>query len=287
MPDQAPPNHLPPASKPGHGPKGLGRDHPHKAVPGPVIILGSALGCVALFFIVWATLRGVERHLGASRANLKWADRATWTAPAVIETTLVKPNAANAQYTYNKPRYRDPGFELTPEDETRALAAAGLARSIDFQNIATLADIVMHTTAPNDFYTDFLTATWHRLHGRRELADAYHQWSVNKAPRILVIQYNDTQGNPVPNLKLDRVEVGCDRVIHEGQTLDQRLVLVFPYLETDAAGRVYLPVYDTTYRPVFLPQPDGYKADYTPDEGWFKPAAKLGRIDAIIRRQPD
>lgn len=260
---------------------------PHKAVPGPVIILGSAVGCVVLFFIVWVSLRAVEHHISARRADLNWAQRATWSAPAVIETTLVKPNAANAQYTYNKPRYRDTGFVLTDDNESRALKAVELAKSPDFQSLGTLADIVMHTAAPNDFYTDFLIAAWHRLHGRNELADTYLQWSVNHAPRVLVIQYHDTQGNPVANLKLDRVEIGCDRVTHTGQSLDQRLVLVFPYLQTDAAGRVYLPVYDTTYRPVHLPQPDGYKASYTPDEGWFKLAAKLGRIDATVRPIPD
>ena len=268
-------------------PTNLKRAHPAKGVPGPVMILGSALGCVALFFVVWATLRSVEHHLSASRANLVWADRATWAAPAVIETTLVKPNAANAQYTYNKPRYRDPGFELTPKDEAMILSTTELARSADFQSIATLAGIVMHTPASADFYNDYLIATWHRLHGRDELADAYHQWSVNNAPRTLVIQYNDTQGNPVPGLKLDRVEIGCDRVTHEGQTLDQRLVLVYPHLQTDVAGRIYLPVYDTTYRPVYLPQPDGYKADYTPDEGWFKLATRTGALHAIVSRRAD
>ncbi|MEZ6193839.1 MAG: hypothetical protein R3C45_21560 [Phycisphaerales bacterium] len=284
MPDHSPPG---PETKPGHGPQGLGRDHPHKAIPGPVIILGSALGCVVLFFIVWGTLRAVEHHLNASRANLIWAQRATWTAPAVIETTLVKPNAANAQYTYNKPRYRDPGFELAADNESQALTATELAKSPDFQSLDTLAGIVMHSAAANDFYTDFLIATWHRLHGRDELADAYYQWSVNNAPRVLVIQYHDPQGNPVANLKLDRVEIGCDRVTHEGQTLDQRLVLVFPYLQTDAAGRVYLPVYDTTYRPAYLPQPDGYKVTYTPDEGWFTTATRFGLIKAQARSHPE
>jgi hypothetical protein len=272
---------------PDTGPKTRRHAGPHKAIPGRVMIAASALGCVVLFFIVWGTLRAVEHHLSASRANLKWAERATWSAPAVIETTLVKPNAANAQYTYNKPRYRDTGFVLTDDNESRALKAVELAKSPDFKSLDTLAGIVMHTAATNDFYTDFLIAAWHRLHGRDELADTYLQWSVSHAPRILVIQYHDTQGNPVANLKLDSVEIGCDRVTHEGQTLDQRLVLVFPYLQTDSAGRVYLPVYDTTYRPVHLPQPDGYKASYTPDEGWFKLAAKLGRIDAAVKPLTD
>jgi len=279
MPDQAPPGL---DTKPGHGPQGLGRDHPPQGVPGPVMILGSALGCVALFFIVWATLRSVEHHLDASRPDLAWADRAIWTAPAVIETTLVKPNAANAQYTYNKPRYRDPGFAISAEEEQAVLACAEAARQWSDQS--DVYDIPSPIADTAHFYAEYLRATLFSLgDDRNQQAPARYQFAIEKAPNILVIQYTDTDGNPVANLKLGRVEIGCDRVTHEGQTLDQRLVLVFPHLETDAAGRVYLPVYNTTYRPVNLPQPDGYEITYTPDEGWFKTATRLGTIKAQIK----
>lgn len=309
MPDHIPPNHTPPASKPGHhgtppgldtkpghhgpspgldtkpshGPQGLGRDHPAQGIPGPVMILVSALGCVALFFIVWATLRGVEHHLDASRPTLAWADRTNWQAPAVIKTTLVKPNAANAQYTYNKPRYRDPGFAISTEEERAVLACAEAARQwSDPSDAYDLPSSIAHTP---HFYAEYLRATFFRLgNDRKKQAAKRFQFAIDNAPRILVIQYTDTTGKPVANLKLGRVEIGCDRVTHEGQTLDQRLVLVYPHLETDAAGRVYLPVYDTTYRPVYLPQPDGYQTTYSPDEGWFKTATRLGLIKAQAKR---
>ena len=50
----------------------------------------------------------------------------------------------------------------------------------------------------------------------------------------------------------------------------------------DATGRVYLPVYDTVYRPVHLPQPDGYDVTYSHSEGWFKVPTKLGTLTATV-----
>lgn len=264
----------------------VAQTHPAKGVPGPVMILGSALGCVALFFIVWATLRSVEHHLDTSRSKLVWADRANWTAPAVIPTTLVKPNAANAQYTYNKPRYRDPGLVISDPEQQAVLDGAQYALSPVFPSDAARRGVLQHTGADNFFYLQYLMGTWHRLNNQPDKADAHYQRATDLAPNLLVIQYTDTNGNPVPNLQLNRVEIGCDRVTHEGQTLDQRLVLVYPHLETDATGRVYLPVYDTTYRPVHLPQPAGYTAHYTPDEGWFKLATHTGTLHATLDRRP-
>lgn len=271
----------------GHPSPATQHGHPAKGIPGPVMILGSVLGCVVLFFIVWATLRSVEHHLDASRPDLVWADRADWHTPSVTETTLVKPNAANAQYTYNKPRYRDPEFVISVEEEQTVLACADLALSPDFTNDTTRQGVLQHAGDKTLFYPQYLLGLWHQQNANPRDAEACFQHAIDNAPIILVIQYTDANGKPVPALKLDRVEIGCDRVTHEGQTLDQRLVLVYPHLETDATGRIYLPVYDTTYRPVHLPQPDGYTIKYTPDEGWFKTVTRLGLLTARLGvRQP-
>ena len=257
------------------------RDKPN-LIDGRLLIAGSTLGCVVLFFIVWGSLRSVERHVHDSRPVLSWADRANWFAPAVIKTTLVKPNAGNAQYTYNKPRYRDPGFEISSEEEQAVQACAKLAASPDLSDDSTRQSVLQHADSQDNFYAHYLLATWFQLNNDPSAADAEYQQAIADAPKIIVIRYTDEQDNPVPNLELDRIEIGCDRVTHGGETLDQRLVLVYPHLTTDATGRVYLAVYDTTYRPVYLPQPAGYHVTYTPAEGWFMLPTRLGTIRARI-----
>lgn len=277
------------------------RDKPN-LIDGRLLIFGSAIGCVVLFFIVWGSLRSVEQHIEDSQPQLDWVERATWHAPAVIRATLVKPNAANAQYTYNKPRYRDPGLVIYPEEEKSVYACAELAASADFTNHTTQIDLIQHigsharyasyihhgaqapTISKNNFYAKYLLATWLNLHGDLDNADAQYESAIAGAHKIIVIRYTDPEGKPIPDLTLDRIEIGCDRVTDGGVKLDQRLVLVFPHQTTDKTGRVYLPVYDTTYRPVYLPQPEGYDVTYTPDEGWFKLPTRLGTITAEARK---
>jgi hypothetical protein len=309
---QDPPSQ-PQPPKPGHGPTGLGRGdcgarndqgdqhHPpqppspqistqqshlkHRTSPtitGRQFLAGSALGCVVLFFVVWGTIRSVEQHVRDNRPVLTWVDRESWHAPAVIQATLVKPNAANVQYTYNKPRYRDPGLTIPPEEEQAVLACAEFAASPEFKSYSSPRGVLLKAFAQNHFYGQYLLANWNQLYGNHDTANKLYQLAIANAPKIIVIRYTDAQGNPVPNLKLDRIEIGCDRVTNEGTSLNQRLVLTYPNLTTDSTGRVYLPAYDTTYRPVYLPQPDGYDVTYTPNEGWFKLPTRLGTIQAIV-----
>ena len=261
------------------------RHHPTRGLDGRLILAGTAVGCVVLFFVVWASLRSVEHHLRDNRPELHWQNRADWLAPAVIRTTLVKPNAANAQYTYNKPRYRDPGLTLPPDEEQAVLALADLARAPDFSTDTARQGVLQLAGSGENFYAQYLLATLHELNGETDEANAAYQRATNLAPKILVVQYNDPTGNPVPHLKLGRIEIGCDRVTDGGQTLDQRLVLVYPAQQTDAAGRVYLPLYHTTARPVVLPQTDGYTITYTPPEGWFDLPSHVGMITAIVRSE--
>jgi hypothetical protein len=314
MQDRPLSNHKPDDPDPGHGPQGLGRGsqlpppqisnqkshitHPNpqpltapprdkpNLIDGRLLLAASALGCVVLFFIVWGSIRSVEQHVRDNRTELSWADRATWFAPSVIKTTLVKPNAANAQYTYNKPRYRDTGLTLPPQEEQAVLACATLAANPTFTDDTTRLSVLQHARSQDNFYAHYLLGTWHRLHGNTPDADVHYQRAFDLAPKVIVIRYTDAQGNPIPNLRLDRIEIGCDRVTDDGETLDQRLVLVYPNLTTDPTGRVYLPVYDTTYRPVYLPKPEGLQITYDPAEGWFRLPTRLGTIKARADTPP-
>ncbi len=275
--------------KPGHGPTGLGldpRDKPN-LIDGRLLIFGSALGCVVLFFIVWGSLRSVQQHVQDSQPQLNWAARAAWYAPAVIRVTLVKPNAANAQYTYNKPRYRDPGLVISEKEEKFILGMADIARNVGFKDPAWRQIIqVEENFTKNNFYAQYLLATISQMQNEPLMAEKAFQKSFDLAPKVIAVRYTDTEGQPIQGLTLDRIEIGCDRVTDDGAALDQRLVLVFPHQTTDKAGRVYLPVYDTTYRPVYLPQVDGYDITYAPDEGWFNLPTRLGVITAVITQIP-
>ncbi len=271
--------------------------HPaHPVVSGKMILLGTAIGCVVLFFLTWVSLRSVEKRVHFDRTHLFWADRADWTASSVIETTLVKPNAANAQYTYNKPRYRDPKFVIPEEEESAILTCADLARSDDFasdetREILTRRGVLQHagtssenqpSTDPQYFYPHYLLALWHQQSNDPSAAKDYFQQAIDLAPKLLIIEYKNPKGQTLLNLNVGTVEIGCDRVIEEKTKLDQRLVLIYPNQITDAAGRIYLPVYDTTYRPVHLPQVDGYTITYDHNEGWFNIPSRLGLIHATV-----
>ena len=272
--------------KPDDDPAGLHGDRRDKPnlIDGRLLILGSALGCVVLFFIVLGSLRSVEQHVQDSQPQLIWSERAAWHAPAVIRVTLVKPNAANAQYTYNKPRYRDPGFVISTEEEQAVLTCAQFAASPDFADDSSRQGVLQHAVTQNNFYAQYLLATWYELQGDTQTADTLYQQAFTNAPKIIAIRYTDPEGKPIQSLTLDRIEIGCDRVVDEGASLDQRLVLIYPNQTTDKTGRVYLPVYDTTYRPVYLPQPEGYEITYAPNEGWFKLPTHLGTVNATVRK---
>ena len=267
--------------------------HPtHPVVSGKMILLGTAIGCVVLFFLTWVSLRSVEKRVHFDRTHLFWADRADWTASSVIETTLVKPNAANAQYTYNKPRYRDPKFVIPEEEESAILTCAALANSNNFLSEETRRSVLQHagteSTTTSDpksdyFYPLYLLALWHQQSNAPSAAKDYFQQAIDLAPKLLIIEYKNPKGQTLLNLNVGTVEIGCDRVIEEKTKLDQRLVLVYPNQITDAAGRIYLPVYDTTYRPVLLPQVEGYTIKYDHPEGWFNIPSRLGLIHATVR----
>jgi hypothetical protein len=59
------------------------------------------------------------------------------------------------------------------------------------------------------------------------------------------------------------------------------LQLLYPNLETDAEGYVYLPVYDTVYRATSMTYPDGHGARY-PSLGWFKAASRIGVLPQVV-----
>ena len=188
---------------------------PARLIDGRLLILATALGCVVLFFIVLFSLRSVEQHVRDSQQTLLWSDRANWTAPLVIRTTMVKPNAANAQYTYNKPRYRDPGFTIPAEEEQAVLACADAARQWAQQ--ADVLKVPSPITDTSYFYAEYLRATLLSLgDDKNTQAPKRYQLAIENAPKVLVIQYTDPNGNPVPGLKPGTIEIGCDRVTNEG-----------------------------------------------------------------------
>ncbi len=256
---------------------------PGTQVAGKYVLAGTAIGCVILLGILWVTLKSVEQHIETHRPELVWSQRQDWPTPNVIPVTLVRPNVANAQYTYNKPRYRDPGLTVSDEEQNAIGLASELAGSTTFTEPSCRDELAKLDAASPTFYTRYLLARWYELNYDTERAQELYQQAIELAPKVLVLRYTTPNGESVSGLELDRVEIGCDRVREEGRVLDQRLVLVYPKLATDSAGRVYLPVYDTACRPVYLPKPKGYTTAYTQDEGWFNLPSRTGLIRATVR----
>ncbi|GAB4192641.1 MAG: hypothetical protein Kow00105_06710 [Phycisphaeraceae bacterium] len=256
---------------------------PGTQVAGRYVLAGTAVGCVVLLGILWVTLKSVEQHIESHRPRLVWSQRQDWPTPSVIPVTLVRPNVANAQYTYNKPRYRDPGLTVSDEEQNVILSASALAGSKTFTEPSCRDELEKLDAASPTFYTRYLLARWYELNHDTESAQDLYEQAIELAPKVLVLSYTTPKGEPVVGLGLGRVEIGCDRVREDGRVLDQRLVLVYPGMTTDSAGRVYLPVYGTACRPVLLPKPAGYTTAYTQDEGWFNLPSRTGLIRATVR----
>jgi len=257
---------------------------PGTQIAGKYVLAGTAVGCVVLLGILWVTLKSVEHHIETHRPELEWSQRQDWPTPSVIPVTLVRPNVANAQYTYNKPRYRDPGLTVSDEEENAILSASALAGSTAFTDQTCRDELEKIDSETPTFYTRYLLARWYELNHDTEQAQELYQQAFDLAPKVLILSYTTPKGAPVTNLELDRVEIGCDRVREKGRVLDQRLVLVYPKLTTDSLGRVYLPVYDTACRPVWLPKPIGYTTEYAQNEGWFNLPSRTGLIRATVQQ---
>ena len=217
----------------------------------------------------------------AAAGTLDFASRGTW--PRNQFTTFKSLERGPMSAARTNQTYRDFGFHVAPGTQhalNRAAALAGdeasFTEGATREALETLAE--QH---PDLFYPRFLLGTWHRLQGDAAEAERHFTEAFDRAPAALVRRYTaGGSSQPAADAPVPTLAVGVDQVIDD--ELDRSVVLVYPFLQTDADGFVYLPVYKTILRLADPAAPSGF----TPTEEkpqWFTFYGHVGRLsDAAL-----
>ncbi|MFA9476896.1 hypothetical protein ACERK3_01185 [Phycisphaerales bacterium AB-hyl4] len=261
-------------------------DHPERGRPvkGVWVLLalfGGALLLVPL--ATWATLRWVESGL-IETPRLNWNDRERWRNTPVRWTTVERQGLA---VSANRGPWRELDFNLSSHEEAVLRQCIVLARMAE-DDLEAFTQPGMGSMlqqlarqAPQSFYPSYLLGTWHRLRGESEPANAAYRASFERAHGVVKQRYVTTDNQPLAGQVVGTFELSHAR--SDGQRLDDTLVLVYPALETDRRGFVYLPVYDTLYRISRPPQPTDYHVRYDA-ETWFDFPDRVGTLrPAVVR----
>ncbi len=257
------------------------RDKPG-LIRGKVVLAGLLLTLVIVALLWREVDHRVRQSLAIDTAPLRWDQRAGWPTPPVSHTTLEKP-VSNYAPAPTQEKWRTVTLDISPLEEQTIKRCAELAASDSFTEQATgdeLQSIVAQYPYPKMFYPRWLLAQWQSLHGEETVAAANFQQAFTDAPAVLIVPYVDTTGTAIADLEIGTIVIACDRA--DGKSVDQTLKLVYPKLTTDAAGRVYLPVYHTMLRAADLPQPPGYQCRYGSYQ-WFEfPGRVAGLRPAVV-----
>jgi hypothetical protein len=264
----------------------------HRSVNGKFILLALVLTACVVPLITWGVLRAVERAMAIDQPPLVWAERASWSSPPIKVATL---EDRPSNYSMRQPtsKWKSLDFAVAPEVEAAVHAGAAIAWAADRDPAAWAADenvgselAAAAAAQPDFFYPHYLLGSWHRLRGEADAADEHFTRAFALAPAVIKIRYIDPNDQPMVGLEVGTIEITCDRVFAvptdpddpdspRVNELDQTLKLVYPALETDTMGAVYLPIFHTVYRATNLPQPPGYRAQYRWD-GWFQFPGRIG-----------
>ncbi len=219
----------------------------------------------------------------APAGSLDWTERQRW--PRNQFTTFKSLERGPMSSARTNETYRDFGFHVSPDTQHAINRAAALARDeAAFPEDSTRAALEELVEQHADlFYPRFVLATWHRLQGHSDEAERYFTESFDRAPAALVRRYTAADGSgvsaagvPVPTLAF-----GVDQVIDD--KLDRSVVLVYSFLETDADGFVYVPVYKTILRQADPAASPGL-APVEEKPQWFTFYGHVGRLsDAALR----
>ncbi|MCA9023494.1 MAG: M56 family metallopeptidase, partial [Planctomycetaceae bacterium] len=136
---------------------------------------------------------------------------------------------------------------------------------------------------PKLFYAQHLLGTWHRVNGNSDEAARLFKEALANAPVVLTQCYKQGNGEPIKGVKVDQIDIECNRV--QNRSLDPSLNLKYVALITDSQGQVYLPVYDTVYRTSTQSYPDGYSAAFQ-NLGWFESKSLNGILPDVMVWKP-
>ncbi len=270
---------------------GTPKDERRGLIDGRYVIAMLFLTVVVLPAIVWGTLQWVRTELAIEQPPLSWAQRADWPSPPISRTSLERP-ASTMGYSHDKGKWEDLAFQVSTREEQVIKRCAAIAGTVPDAHATGDGQVPTFSSAaardelesfvqqhPQMFYPRYLLGTWHRLFGDAEAAAPHYEQAFAHAPAVVKQRYVDPADEPLGSFYVGTWELACDRVI-DGE-LDQTLKLLYPELETDASGWVYLPVYDTVYRATKLPEPPGYRVRYQ-ISGWFRFPGRLGTLKRAV-----
>ena len=267
-----------PSTRPAPGP-----ERPGVAVRGPVVLLITAAIAVVvplvtvLIFRVVDTPSGdgaADTGAGADRPPLVWAERDTWPDARFVTYKSLERGMMSSARTNQ--RYRDLGFAVSADEQRATLELAALARrSRDAFAAADTGAALDRAVAghPGLFYARWLRAKWRRINGDAAGAEADLTAAFAAAPAALITEPRRDGGH--------RLAFAADQVVAD--RLDRGLMLVFPFLEPDADGKIYLPVYKTILRRVDPARPAGV-TNVEEQPRWFTWAGQVGRLPALGAR---
>jgi hypothetical protein len=240
------------------------------------LLIAITLSLVVLVpLITVTTLQWVRRDIADKTEALSWDERQSWQG---MPTTPVSFRRGLMSSARTGKTFEDFGFHLTASREEALRQCIALARQSkpQFRQAATrqrLNDLA--DQYPKVFYANYLLGTWHRLNGKAADAARHYRQAFEKAGTAVIVPYRDEAGQPAQTRAVGELAIALDRVRQD--VLIQDLTLIYPFLRTDATGRVYLPVHpDTPYRLADADQRAGTQPQR--QRGWFTFPGQIGRL---------
>ena len=240
---------------------------------------------LSLFIVVPAAVVGIHLLITAEASDqpeppLVWAERTTWPRNQFTVFKSLERGQMSSART-NRVHYEKLGLQIAPEDYLVVQQAAELARQplAGFESSATREALELLTRdAPGQFYPHFLMGTWHRLHDEADAADAAFERAFGLAPAALLRHHVDARGQTAAHRAAPSVRLIVDRIVDDHR--DPSLVLVYPHLQTDAEGFIYLPVFKAILRDA-LPAPLPGLPDLGEKPMWFSFFGRVGRLPDV------
>lgn len=247
-------------------------------IKGPWIILitiGIVVG-VSTFSLLWIYVLKPPAPDTTEPMALIWSERTTWPQTMFVNYKSLERGMMSAARTNET--FKDLGFHVSAEESQAVVRLSALARQpeADFRSDATRQAIEQEIAAlPELFYAYALLGIWHTLDGNAEAADRAMTEAFGHAPAAL-LRYHDTpQGQPATHHDVPTLAIAADQVVNDH--LDRSLVLVYPFLQTDERGWVYLPAYKTILRRADPTLPVGV-IEIQEKPRWFTFWGNVGRL---------
>ncbi len=245
-------------------------EHEPRGFSGKKVLLISLVACIAIPLVAFYIPVLLIESNKTPEAALDWAQRGTWeivpTRPRVLRWGDTPRPPFEGREVDELP------FAITEQEATEVMAWSDAA------------DTPHDGSAePTGFYTHYLSGRRAAEAGQDDAAQRHFEQAFAAAPQVLVWRFTDPDGEPFANRRVGTIELVMMRM-RDGE-LDDTLRLRYPRLETDARGRVWLPVYATVYS---LGDGTRWAEGIQVDHGltpWFESPGKVGSLpDAVVHR---